>query len=152
MEWLVGSSYTGDVIQCDALYNIASDVFFQSPEYVFLKGCFIPFNELQYCSQDPRDIEKAETSLVIYDLIEPLLDKLHDSLISAVFDFSGRFTYDLGQISLYDSVGWTRKQAEDTIIDMDILQVILISPPDDVIASLKLVLDDHLVSVLSLDF
>lgn len=152
MEWLEGVIYTEKCSSFEQLDNAAIQLMFFSPAYVFIQGCFIPFEELRKSSQNTKELERVETSLVIYDEVEPYLQKFHADMSSAVLDFSNQFYWDLGETSLFNAFGWTDKQAGDFVADMYIEQTILISPPEAVVTSIKRRLGEHLVHVVDLDF
>jgi len=151
-EWLDGVLYTGKWSSFEELDYAALASPIRPPEYVFIEGCFIPFEELREGPKYPGELEKAETNLVIYDEVEPLLDRLHSNMSAAVLDFSNQFYWDLGQTSLFNSYGWTPKEAGDFVQDLYIEQAILVSPSDEVVTSVKRRLGDHLVQVVDLSF
>ena len=151
-EWLAGVIYTQKWTSFEQLCRVANELMFFAPSFVFIDGCFIPFDELERGSHDIKSLEKIETSLVIFDEVEPHLDKLHYGMSSGILDFTGRFSWNLVDTSLWDSSGWTPKQAGDFVNDMYIEQVILISPPEDVSESIRLRLGEHLVNVVDMGF
>jgi hypothetical protein len=151
-EWLAGVIYKRKWTSLKELHADASQLMFLSPSFVFISGCFIPFEELKRSADDIKTLESIETSLVIYDEVEPCLDKLRTGMSSGILDFSSQFDWDLPDTSLYGTKGWSAKQAGDHIADLYIEQVILISPPEDVLASIKLRIGDHLVQVVDLGF
>lgn len=151
-EWLEGVIYTKRWSSFEQLDIAAIGLMMRSPEYVFIHGCFIPFEELRKSSQNINELESIETTLVIFDEVEPYLTKLRADMSSAVLDFSNQFYWDLGETSLFNAFGWTGKQTGDFVADLYIEQVILISPPEDVATSVKRRLGNHLVHIVDLDF
>lgn len=152
MDTLAGFLYTGSWRSFEQLDDVANSLMFFTPEFVFIYGCFIPFEELRKSSMTVRELEGLETCLVIYDKVEPYLHQLHEGMTAGILDFSGKFDWNTGDTDLFNTTGWTPRQAGDFVQDLDIEQVILIAPSKGVETSVKSRLGEHLVHVVELSF
>jgi len=151
-EWLDTAIYTNEWSSFKQLNTQVLETTIHIPEYVFIRGCFIPFEELRKSSQSIKELESIETTLVIYDQIEPYLEKLQLDTPSTILDFSNKFYWDSDQINVFNLFECTEQETCDFVANMYFNEVILISPDESISTSVKRRLGDHLVHVIDLDF
>ena len=151
-DQLAGFIYKSKWNSCEHLYSIASNLGFFEPEFVYLNGCIIPFESLRDCSEKKKDIERIETNFVVYDAIQPALDKLHYNMNSSIFNFSQYSIEAFVHQDVIDTVGWSYQQLSDYIIGQRVDEVVLISPPNKEEEGLSNIIGRHLVHTVKLDF
>lgn len=149
---LEAAIYVGHWDSFQQLDEVVIELFVRAPQYVFINGYLLPFEELRQCENDIKELETVENTIVIHERVIPSLKKLDRRMSAAVFDFSEKYYWRLKQVSIFNTSSWSNIEVGNFVIDMAIEQVIVISPPEGLIEHLSNIMGRHLVFEVYLEF